>query len=59
MSSERRSEKKSKKGVGFRNVLDFNVAMVGKQGWRLMLYQNSLAVRIYKAHYCSNDFFSH
>ncbi|GKV46603.1 hypothetical protein SLEP1_g53576 [Rubroshorea leprosula] len=38
-------------GLGFRAMRDFNLAMLGKQGWRLLTYPDSLAARLMKAKY--------
>ena len=38
-------------GMGFRNLQAFNLAMLAKQGWRLILNPNSLVAQIYKARY--------
>ena len=38
-------------GLGFRNLQAFNLAMLAKQGWRLVMNPNSLVARIYKAKY--------
>lgn len=51
LSWERLSKRKSEGGMGFQNVHDFNIAMVGKQGLSLMMHHDSLAARIYKARY--------
>ena len=45
------SKKKSSGGMGFRNVHDFNVALLGKQGWRLLHFAEKLVSRVYKARY--------
>lgn len=37
--------------MGFRNFRDFNLALLGKQGWRLMARPNRLASRVFKALY--------
>ena len=37
--------------MGFRNLQAFNLAMLAKQGWRLILDPNSLVAQIYKARY--------
>lgn len=42
---------KLKGGMGFRNLQAFNLAMLTKQGWRLLLNPNSPIARIYKAKY--------
>lgn len=38
-------------GLGFRNFRDFNLAMLGKQCWRLLTNPDSLVSRLYKARY--------
>ena len=38
-------------GMGFRNLQAFNLAMLAKQGWRLISNPNSLMAQIYKARY--------
>ena len=38
-------------GVGFRNLQAVNLAMLAKQGWRLISNPNSLVAQIYKARY--------
>lgn len=51
MSWDRMSKHKTRGGLGFRNFRDFNIAMLGKQGWRFIVYPNSLASTVYKAKY--------
>ncbi|XP_060964883.1 uncharacterized protein LOC133033858 [Cannabis sativa] len=38
-------------GLGFRHLRDFNLAMLGKQAWRLVTQDHSLVSRVYKARY--------
>ncbi|KAL8149774.1 hypothetical protein AgCh_006690 [Apium graveolens] len=45
------SKKKSEGGTGFRNIRDFNVALLGNQEWRLLKYPDKLVSRIFKARY--------
>ena len=44
-------------GMGFRDVKHFNIAMLGKQGWRLMTAPNTLCARVLKGKYFRNDDF--
>ena len=45
-------------GMGFRHFFGFNLAMLGKQGWRLLTNQDTIVTRIYKAKYFpKTDFF--
>lgn len=48
---------KSNGGLGFRRLYDFNLAVVAKQGWRMLLVPNSLMAKVYKARYFPNDHF--
>lgn len=38
-------------GMGFKDIKLFNIAMLGKQGWRLMTNQSSLCARVLKGKY--------
>ena len=38
-------------GMGFRNLQAFNLAMLAKQGWRLISNPNSLVAKMYRARY--------
>lgn len=51
MSWERLSKHKVAGGVGFRYFRDFNLALLGKQGWRLMNHPEKLSSKLYKARY--------
>lgn len=46
--------RKSLGGMGFRSLRDFNVALLGNQGWRLLKYPDKLVSRVYKARYYPN-----
>ncbi|KAM6569730.1 hypothetical protein CsatB_017715 [Cannabis sativa] len=51
MSWDRMCDHKSNGGMGFCNFRDFNLALLGKQGWRFITRPNSLASCIFKARY--------
>jgi hypothetical protein len=38
-------------GIGFRDLRLFNLAMLGKQGWRLIENPDSLCARVLKGRY--------
>ncbi|KAA3476861.1 reverse transcriptase [Gossypium australe] len=42
---------KEKGGLGFRNMAQFNIALLAKQGWRFLNSSDSLVVRVFKAKY--------
>lgn len=48
---------KSAGGLGFRDLLMFNKALLAKQCWRLIQYPHSLISLILKAKYFSNSYF--
>ena len=43
--------KKAKGGLGFRNLHCFNIAMLGKIGWKLCFSSDTLVYKIFKAEY--------
>lgn len=43
--------KKSDGGLGFRNIHEFNIALLGKQGWRVIKHPNKLVRKVFKARY--------
>ena len=50
---------KARGGIGFRDLRSFNLAMLGKQGWRLMVNPESLCARVLKGkYYHTSDFMS-
>nr|KYP63926.1 Putative ribonuclease H protein At1g65750 family [Cajanus cajan] len=51
MRWERLAISKLEGGLGFKNLSAFNLAMLGKQAWRLLSNPNSLIRRIYQAKY--------
>lgn len=42
---------KAKGGLGFKKLSTFNLALLAKQGWRLLQDEHSLLHRIYKVRY--------
>lgn len=57
LSWDRMCMKKSSGGLGFRKLLDFNVALLGKQAWRLLDKPDSLVIKLYKARYFPDSSF--
>lgn len=50
---------KEEGGLGFRKLDKFNIALLAKQGWRLINFPNSLLARVLKTkYYPSSDFLS-
>ncbi|KAH9686509.1 putative reverse transcriptase/RNA-dependent DNA polymerase [Citrus sinensis] len=49
---------KSVGGIGFKRIHDFNIAMLGKQCWKLMTHPHSLVARIFKARYYPRSSFT-
>ncbi|XP_030483709.2 uncharacterized protein LOC115700281 [Cannabis sativa] len=48
---------KSKGGMGFRNLHDFNLSLLSKQGWRLLCRPHTLVGRLFQArYYVGKDF---
>ena len=57
ISWERLSVHKNFGGMGFKDLTSFNVAMLGKQGWRFQTDSSSLVCRLFKAKYFPNSDF--
>jgi hypothetical protein len=57
MSWEKLGRAKDQGGLGFRDIVCFNKALLAKQCWRLMQYPESLAAKIIKAKYFFNGSF--
>lgn len=51
MAWDRLTLHKDMGGLGFRSLYDFNLALLGKQAWRLLTRPDSLVARIFKARY--------
>ncbi|KAF5443558.1 hypothetical protein F2P56_036105, partial [Juglans regia] len=50
-------ESKFRGGMGFKSLHNFNMALLAKQGWRLLQNEGSLLHRLYKAKYFPNSTF--
>lgn len=50
-------QSKNNGGLGFRNLEFFNLALLAKQAWRLVVTPDLLLSRILKARYYHRDFF--
>ncbi|GJN09500.1 hypothetical protein PR202_ga27513 [Eleusine coracana subsp. coracana] len=58
-SWEQVTRPKMQGGTGFRNMHLFNLAMLGKQGWRIMIKPDSLCARVLRGRYFhGSDFLS-
>ncbi|XP_074342398.1 uncharacterized protein LOC141679917 [Apium graveolens] len=57
MSWYRLSARKSEGGLGFRRMHEFNMALLGRQGWRLIMRPDCLVSKIYRARYYSGGSF--
>lgn len=47
--------RKEFRGLGFQDIHEFNLALLGKQVWRLAINLGSLVSRIFKARYYPNS----
>ena len=57
MSWKKMCTTKEKVKMGFRDLIAFNLALLAKQGWRILANQNSLVHRIFKAKYFAKKTF--
>lgn len=55
MSWEKLSMHKNNRGMGFKDLAAFNVAMLGEQVWKFHTKIDSLVARIFKACYYPNN----
>ncbi|XP_060974711.1 uncharacterized mitochondrial protein AtMg00310-like [Cannabis sativa] len=51
VSWKRLCQHKNFGGLGFRDLRDYNLSFLGKQGWRLLTMEDTLVAKIYKARY--------
>ncbi|CAN1246194.1 Uncharacterized mitochondrial protein AtMg00310 [Linum grandiflorum] len=59
MRWERLRVRKNQGGMGFKDLYGFNIAMLGKFGWKLLTDNTTLVARFLKSKYFSNgDFLS-
>jgi hypothetical protein len=56
MSWDRMTSAKSSGGLGFRDLVLFNQALLAKQGWRLIQHHSSLVANIFKYKYYLSSF---
>jgi hypothetical protein len=54
MSWEKLSVHKNSGGMGFKDLTAFNLAMLGKQGWKIQSQPDNLVSRLFKARYFPN-----
>lgn len=55
LSWEKLTKTKSEGGLGFRDIHGFNMAMLAKQGWRLLMNPESLCAQILRAKYYPDE----
>lgn len=44
-------------GMGFRNLAKFNIALLAKQGWQILMHPTSLMAHILRSKYFPNTIF--
>lgn len=57
VSWEKLCNKKFEGGMGFKNLKAFNLALLAKQGWRILKNPNSLLHSAFKVKYCAKTSF--
>jgi hypothetical protein len=55
LSWEQLIKPKEEGGLGFRDLYGFNIAMLARQGWRMLMNPESLCARVLKARYFPNS----
>lgn len=58
MKWDRLCKPKNYGGFGFKNLHQFNIAMLGKQGWHLLTNPGTLVAKLFKARYYPQTFFT-
>ncbi|KAB2623920.1 ribonuclease H protein [Pyrus ussuriensis x Pyrus communis] len=51
------AKRKASRGLGFKEIIDFNLAMLAKVGWRLICNPESLLDKVFRAKYYPNSLF--
>ena len=59
LSWDKLCEPKANGGMGFRQLKQFNLALLAKQGWRLQVMHESLVYCLFKARYFPHIDFVH
>ena len=59
LSWDKLCEPKANGGMGFRQLKQFNLALLAKQGWRLQVMCDSLVYCLFKARYFPHIDFVH
>lgn len=54
LSWDKLSMRKDESGMDLRNFNVFNIALLGKQEWRIMTQQNTLVLTLFKTKYLSH-----
>ncbi|KAK2382439.1 hypothetical protein QL285_069974 [Trifolium repens] len=54
---EKLAMRKEYEGMGFRHLYGFNLAMLGKQGWKLLTNHDTILSRVFKAKYYPKEGF--
>jgi hypothetical protein len=57
LSWQKLSVPKSQGGMGFRDLEAFNIALLGKQAWRMVMYPDSLCAQVLRSRYFPNRSF--